>query len=66
MGVTFIATSRRRGNVHIVGPITGIDYLVTPFGTPVSDYDVAELLEETAPPCCGESVPLGGVVRLFG
>lgn len=64
--VTFLATHSKRGNVRAVGPVTGIAYLITPSGTPVSDLDVEGLLEMTGPPCCGETLPFGGEVKLFG
>jgi len=64
--VTFLATHSKRGNVRAIGPVTGTRYLITPQGTPVSDYDVPGLLKVTGPPCCGETLPFGGQVKLFG
>lgn len=64
--VSFLATHPKRGNVKVVGPVTGLEYEITPFGTPVSDYDLPDLLKMTGPPCCGQSLPFGGEVKLFG
>lgn len=66
MGVTFLTTHSKRGNVKAVGPVTGIVYLIKPQGTPVNDLDVPGLLKMTGPPCCGEVLPFGGQVKLFG
>lgn len=66
MGVTFLATHSKRGNVRAIGPVTGLVYEITPYGTPVNDLDVPKLLEVTGPPCCGEQLPFGGQVKLFG
>ena len=63
---TFLATHRLRGRVAVTGPVTGLDYTITPGGTPVSDFDVEEMLRMTGPPCCGISLPFGGQVKLFG
>lgn len=66
MGVVFLATHSKRGNVAAVGPVTGLSYLITPHGTPVNTLDVPELLKMTGPPCCGEVLPFGGEVKIFG
>lgn len=71
--ITFLATSRKRGAVRAVGPVTGTTYVITPEGTPVSDFDLRTgdpdnpgLLEMVEDPCCGNSLPLGGKVKVFG
>lgn len=66
MSVSFLTRTRRQGAKSVVGPITGIKYLIVPTGTPVSVLDVDVLLGMTEPPCCGEAVPFGGEVRSFG
>ncbi len=66
MTVAFLGRTRKLGNKAVVGPVTGIHYVITSEGTPVSIYDVDELLTLTEPPCCGESLPFGGEIRSFG
>jgi len=66
MGVAFLNRNSRMGSKAVVGPITGLSYIITAWGTPVSDYDVASLLSMTEPPCCGQALPLDGQVKSFG
>jgi hypothetical protein len=42
------------------------EYNITPEGTPVSEHDAEALLAMTEEPCCGESLPFGGMVKSFG
>ena len=66
MTVVFLNRTRKQGAKGVVGPITGIKYLIGPEGTPVSALDADGLLAMTEPPCCGETLPFGGQVRSFG
>lgn len=66
MGVKFMTVHPSRGTVTVTGSVTGLVYGITRFGTPVSDYDVEELLAMVADPCCGPNIPFDGKVKLFG
>ena len=66
MTVAFLNRMRKYGAKSVVGPVTGINYLITPDGTPVSSLDVDGLLALTEPPCCGEPLPFDGEIRSFG
>jgi hypothetical protein len=52
--------------VTVEGPVTGLPYHISKFGTPVSEYDIPDLLAMVADPCCGPNLPFEGKVRLFG
>lgn len=64
--ITFLTTDSARGAVRVVGPVTGIQYVITSQGDPVSPLDASQLLDMVADPCCGNVLPLGGKVKLFG
>jgi hypothetical protein len=64
--VVFFSRSRRYGNKGVVGPVTGIKYVITVEGTPVSAYDADALSAMTEPPCCGQHLPFDGKVKSFG
>jgi len=64
--VTFLTTQSARGAVRVVGPVTGIEYIISPQGDPVSSLDAPQLLDMLVDPCCGKALPFGGKVRLFG
>lgn len=64
--VVFLNRTRKQGAKGVVGPVTGISYQITPEGTPISALDADGLLALTEPPCCGEVIPFGGMVRSFG
>ena len=66
MSVTFLTRPRKMGSKAVRGPVTGIEYVITPYGTPVSDLDVEDLLAMTEPPCCGEHPPFVEEVKSFG
>lgn len=66
MKVAFLNRTTKMGSKSVVGPATGIHYLIEPTGTPVSALDADALLSMTEPPCCGETLPFGGEVRSFG
>lgn len=66
MTVAFLGRAKKLGSKKVVGPITGLHYVITSEGVPVSIHDVDELLAMTEPPCCGESLPFGGEIRSFG
>lgn len=66
MTVVFLNRSRKYGAKSVVGPVTGISYLIGPEGAPVSALDADVILGMTEPPCCGESLPFDGRVRSFG
>ena len=66
--VVFFATNQMRGSVKVPAhmTVTGLAYVITPQGTPVSEYDAAVLDSMYADPCCGMAVPFQGQVKLFG
>lgn len=66
MGVRFLTVHSSRGTVTVEGPVTGLPYHISKFGTPVNEYDVPDLLAMVADPCCGPALPFEGKVRLFG
>jgi hypothetical protein len=66
MGVVFLNRTSRQGERGVTGPITGLEYIISPGGTPVSGYDADALLEMTEPPCCGHTLPFDGKVKSFG
>ena len=66
MGVVFLNRSRKQGSKGVVGPATGIKYVIRPEGTPVSEHDVDLLLDMTEPPCCGHTLPFDAEVKTFG
>jgi hypothetical protein len=64
--IVFLTTESARGAVRVKGPVTGIEYVISPQGDPVSSLDAPQLLDMVADPCCGTTLPFGGKVRLFG
>lgn len=53
----WLATRTDRGNVRYTGPVTGREYVITPTGTPVHEYDYEPMLRVIGPPCCGKTLP---------
>lgn len=66
MGAIFLNRDARRGSKSVAGPVTGIVYTITQFGTPVHELDAPGLLAMLEDPCCGHILPFGGQVRSFG
>ena len=68
MGVVFLCTRAERGEVRVDGSqtVTGLSYIIGNVATPVSEHDADAILAMTAPPCCGQSMPFDGQVKIFG
>lgn len=65
IGIVFLSTIPEMGALHATGPVTGMEYDITPTGTPVAEIDAAGLLTVLGDPCCGRPLPLGGKIKLF-